>query len=244
MGHRRAMQPLTWRDLRSPGATLASGVTGGFLPGVLIGGVGGRLAMALLRVTSDPALRGTQTDDGFIIGRVSSETIFLLGVTSGLGILGGLFYLIVRGWIPPRLRVPSMIVFFALVGGSGIIGRDGVDFTLLSPLTLAVALFVAIPAAYGAVMPWLTERLLREGSAMRRRPWAWIAGLSPLVLANIVGVLILIVAVLVLMVRRQAPATVGAWRSRLGTWIGRLALLAGAFAGGAKLLGNSLEILS
>ena len=79
----------SWRDLSRPGATLASGVSAGFVSGVLIGGVGGRLAMLLLRVTSDPSLHGLQTDDGFRIGRVSAETLFLLGVTAGLGMAGG-----------------------------------------------------------------------------------------------------------------------------------------------------------
>ena len=41
--------------------------------------------MLLLRLTSDPALRGTQTDDGFTIGVFSTQTLFLLGVTAGLG---------------------------------------------------------------------------------------------------------------------------------------------------------------
>ena len=77
------MQRLTWRDLPSPGATLASGVTGGFVCGLLIGGVGGRLAMFVLRLTSDPSLRGARTDDDFIIGVFTSQTLFLLGVTAG-----------------------------------------------------------------------------------------------------------------------------------------------------------------
>lgn len=57
--------------------------------------------MLLLRVTSDPALHGVSTDDGFTIGRVSSATLFLLGVIAALGMAGGLFYLAVRRWIPP-----------------------------------------------------------------------------------------------------------------------------------------------
>ena len=174
-----AMRRLTWQDLSSPGATLASGVSAGFLTGLLIGGVGGRLAMLLLRLTSDPALRGAKTDDGFTIGVFSTETLFLLGVTAGLGILGGLFYLIVRGWIPGRWRVVVMTVYVGLVGGAGLVKPDGIDFNALSPLPLAVAMFVAIAAAYGAVMPWLTERMLRDGSIMRRG-WTWIAGLLPL----------------------------------------------------------------
>jgi hypothetical protein len=39
-----AMERLAFEDLREPGATLGAGVSAGFLAGVLIGGVGGRLA--------------------------------------------------------------------------------------------------------------------------------------------------------------------------------------------------------
>ncbi|MGE5225530.1 MAG: hypothetical protein ACM3OO_01500 [Planctomycetaceae bacterium] len=231
-------------DLPAAGATLAAGVTGGFVCGVLIGGVGGRLAMLLLRLTSDPALRGVTTDDGFTIGRVSSETIFLLGVTTGLGMVGGVLYLVVRGWIPPRLRVASMTAFFGLVGGAGLISPHGLDFNALGPLPLAVALFVAIPAAYGAAMPWLTERLLREDSAIRRRPWGWIAGLLPLVLANVVGLVVLVVAWVVWTVGRTAPGVVAAWRSRATIWVGRAALVVATVLGGAGLVRDGLDILA
>ena len=237
------MQRITWSDLPSPGATLASGVSSGFVSGLLIGGVGGRLAMLLLRLTSDPALHGATTDDGFTIGVFSAQTLFLLGVTAGLGILGGLFYLIVRGWIPDRRRVIVMMVFFGIVGGAGLLRPRGIDFTKLSPLPLAVAMFVAIPVAYGAAMPWLTERMLREGSAIRRGRWTWIAGLSPLAAANVVGVLVLLIALVVWYVGRSAPRTIAAWRSGVATWIGRALLVAAAVASGAKLVGDSLEIL-
>ena len=238
------MQRLTWQDLSSPGATLASGVSSGFVAGLLIGGVGGRTAMFLLRLTSDPALRGTKTDDGFTIGVFSAQTVFLLGVTAGLGIVGGLFYLIVRGWIPDHLHVVVMAAYFGLVGGAGLVRPDGIDFRELSPLPLAVAMFVAIAVAYGAVMPWLTERMLGKGSVMRRRPWAWIAGLLPLVAANIVGILVLLVALLVLLVGRSAPSAIAAWRSPVATWIGRTLLFVTAIASGAKLVRDGLEILS
>src|SRR5436190_2557 len=176
------MQETKLDDLAGPAATLGAGVSGGFLAGVLIGGVGGRIAMLVLRLTSDPGLHGVSTDDGFTIGRVSAQTIFLLGVTAGLGIAGGLLYLAVRRWVPAAWRIPSSIVFFALVGGAGVVGPSEVDFSLLSPLPLAIALFVAIPAAYGAAMPWLTERLVREGSILRRGRWGAVVGLLPLVL--------------------------------------------------------------
>jgi hypothetical protein len=238
------MRRLEWQDLSSPGATLAAGVTSGFVTGLLIGGVGGRMAMFVLRLTSDPTLRGAETDDGFTIGVFSSQTLFLLGVTAGLGILGGLFYLIVRGWIPERWRVIAMTVYVGLVGGAGLISPDGIDFRALSPLPLAVAMFVAIALAYGAVMPWLTERMLRQDSVMRRRPWAWIVGLLPLALANIVGILVLVLAMLVLLVRRSAPSTIAVWRSSVMTWIGRMLLVVTAVISGANLVRDTIEIFS
>ena len=238
-----AMDRLTLQDLRQPGATLGAGVSAGFIAGVLIGGVGGRLAMLALRLTSDPSLHGVSTDDGFTIGRVSLETLFLLGVTAGLGMAGGLFYLVVRRWIPSRWRIPLMTVFFALVGGAGLIGPSAVDFTLLSPLPLAVALFVVIPATYGATMPLITERLLREDSILRRGRWAWIVGLVPLLFANIVGALVLLVALGVWTIGRSTPELVDAWRSTVVTWLGRAGLVAIAFASGAGLVRDGIDIL-
>jgi hypothetical protein len=69
-----AMERLALEDLREPGATLGACVSAGFLAGVLIGGVGGRLAMLALRLTSGPSLHGVSTDDGFTIGRVSLQS--------------------------------------------------------------------------------------------------------------------------------------------------------------------------
>jgi hypothetical protein len=218
-------------------------VSAGFLAGVLIGGVGGRLAMLALRLTSDPSLHGVSTDDGFTIGRVSLQTLFLLGVTAGLGMAGGLFYLVVRRRIASRWRIPLMTLFFALVGGAGLIGPSAVDFTLLSPLRLAVALFVVIPAAYGATMPWIAERLLREDSILRRGRWAWVVGLAPLLLANIVGALVLLVALGVWAIGRSTPELVKAWRSKVVTWLGRAALVAVAVASGAGLVRDGIDIL-
>jgi len=237
------MRSGTLRDVSSPGAALASGVSAGFVSGVLIAGVGGRLAMLLLRVTSDPALRGFLTDDGFTIGRVSVETLFLLGVTAGLGMAGGIFYLVVRRWIPARWRIPLMTLFFALVGGAGVIRPSEVDFTLLAPLPLAVALFIAIPAAYGAMMTWMAERLLREDSILRRRSWAWIVGLAPLAFANIVGIAVLLVAFGVWALGRSAPGLVAAWRSQVATRFGRAALIVMAVTSGAGLVRDGLDIL-
>jgi hypothetical protein len=230
-------------ELSGPGTTLAAGVTGGFVAGLLIGGVGGRLAMLILRLTSLSALRGVSTDDGFTIGRVSAQTLFLLGVTAGLGIAGGVLYVVVRRWIPIAWRIPAMTVFFGLVGAAGIIRPDGLDFSALSPLPLAIALFVAIPVLYGAAMPFIVERLLREGSVLRRRPRAWLFGLAPLVLLNVVGLLLVLVALGIRALGRANPRLGDAWRSPQVAWLGRAALLAGATVSGVGLVSDTAQIL-
>lgn len=56
--------------------------------------------MFVLRLTSDPALHGTQTDDDFTIGVISIATFFLLTATAFAGSLGGVLYLVARRWIP------------------------------------------------------------------------------------------------------------------------------------------------
>jgi hypothetical protein len=58
-------------------------------------------------------------------------------------------YVIVRAWLPGRGRPWLFGGLTGLVGGSLVIHPDGVDFTLLEPLWLAIVLFVLLPAAYG-----------------------------------------------------------------------------------------------
>ena len=149
---------------------LSRGLCWGLVAGAAIGGVGGRLAMLVLRLTSDDSVRGAESDDGFVIGRFSSETIFLVVLAALLGAIGGLVYLLVREWLPRNWRAVAFGVLCATVVGSSIISPDGVDFTVLSPLWLAVVMFVLIPAAYGVAASVLVERSLR---LQRARHGAW-----------------------------------------------------------------------
>ena len=138
--------------------------------GALIGGVGGRLAMFVLRITSDPSLHGLKTDDGFSIGRFSGETLFLVLVTAALGVMGGLVYLVARPWLPERWRAALTGVFGGIVGGALFISPDGLDFTRLDPLPLAIVMFIALPAIYGVAMSVFVERLLPSSSGVGSSP--------------------------------------------------------------------------
>ncbi|HVE18624.1 MAG TPA: hypothetical protein VNB52_06050, partial [Ilumatobacteraceae bacterium] len=62
-------------------------VVGGISAGVILIGVGSRLAMLLLRVTSSDSVHGVESDDGFIIGQVTlagTYNLLLLGASVGI----------------------------------------------------------------------------------------------------------------------------------------------------------------
>jgi hypothetical protein len=58
-----------------------------------------------------------------------------------------------------------------------------------------------------------------------------------------VGALVLLVALGVWVVGRSTPELVEAWRSKVVTWLGRAALVAVAFASGAGLVRDGIDIL-
>jgi hypothetical protein len=146
------------------GAWLLLGASAGAWAGFLVGGVGGRIAMFVVRVTSPDSVIGRESDDGFTIGRISSESIFLLAVATALGAVVGVAYVIARVAVPNRWRVAAWTIVGGAVGGSGILHADGIDFRVLEPRALSVAMFIAIPAGGAALMAMLVER---------RRQWWW-----------------------------------------------------------------------
>jgi hypothetical protein len=220
---------VTWQeDLKTSARRVSMAVLAGLSMGALIGGVGGRIAMFVLRLTSDPSLQGAETDDGFIIGQISGETLFLVIITSGLGMVGGIFYLAVRPWLPQRWRAALFGIFGGIVGGALVIRPDGIDFTLLDPLALAIAMFIALPAIYGVVVSRLIERWLpRDAGPGASRPW--IIGLIPLLLLGLtgpVGIGLSVVMLVLWMVARTDQRIASLWRSPAVVWIGRAGLIA------------------
>src|SRR5712691_6826130 len=122
----------TWQqDLAASARRVSACIVGGFVMGALVGGIGGMLAML---VTSESSLHGLKTDDGFIIGRFSGDSLFLLIFASVLGVLGEILYLAVRSWLPERHRAALAGVFGGVAGGALFIRPNGLDFTRLDPL--------------------------------------------------------------------------------------------------------------
>ena len=213
-------------------SSLSPGVLAGLLCGALIGGLGGRLAMFLLRLTSSDSLHGLQTDDDFTIGSFTGATFFLVILTALAGVLGGLLYMGVRSWLPKPWRATLFGLFGATVGGTLVIRPDGIDFTALEPLSLAVALFVILPATYGAILSVVTERLLNV-PRLQRGGWRWVAVL-PLLLPALVtgpfGLGLLVISAAMVAMNRTGQVT-RLWRSTPVTWAGRIAFAAAIVAG-------------
>jgi hypothetical protein len=137
----------------------------GVLSGLFWGGLGGRIAMRILLLTSPDNVRGVISDDGFEIGKLSSESIVLfifaavLGGIIGFG--GGLVRMVTAG--PTWLIASGFGLACGPFFGALLVTPDGVDFQLLEPLGLAVVLFVALPGLWGSTTVVLAEYLAQPG---------------------------------------------------------------------------------
>jgi hypothetical protein len=226
------------------GATfLSRGVRWGLLCGAAIGGVGGRVAMLVLRLTSDDSVIGVKSDDDFVIGRFSAETIFLVLLAAALGAVGGLIYLLAREWLPRHGRAVMFGLLCATVMGSAIISPDGVDFTRLSPLWLAVTMFVLIPAAYGATVSLLIERSIRlDGGHRGFMRWIALLPLGVLLLSGPFFLAALALFVAVLVANRSGHLT-RAWRSTPARWLGHVVLIMVFLLTSVALVNDIVDVL-
>lgn len=199
----------------------------GLFTGVLVGGVGGRLAMFVLRITSSDRVRGVTSDHGFSIGQVTlAGTYDLLLIGAFFGVLGAGVYLLVAPWLigPHWFRRFTTAAAAAVVVGSILLEVDGVDLTLLEPTWLAVALFIAIPAVFAIVVGAVADRVAAPTSwtAQGKRRWAVplaMVACFPLVVVPLAFVTVLVVLFTLMdglgdRLRRSVPAAVavrGVW---------------------------------
>lgn len=199
------------------------GGAAGALSGFLIGGVGGRLAMFVLRFTSSASVRGVESDDGFTIGRFSTETLFLLLFTTFIGLVLGIVCVALRSQLPGVHGAMMLVLAGGTLGATVIIKPDGADFTRLGPLPLAIALFTFIPLAATASTLLLIGRWQRWWWTKRRRtalacaPWMLVAASAVVSVPTILVLLLLGVGAV------GVPPVRSAVTGRVG-WTGATAL--------------------
>jgi hypothetical protein len=217
-----------WRESAAAAARRLSAITAaGVVLGVLVGGVGGRLAMMLLAALN-PSMGGLASDDGFTIGQFTVLGSLNLLLTGGLlGALGAGIYAALRGLIigPPWFRVLSVGVGPAVVVGEQLVHTDGVDFSLLGEAWVGIALFVLIPGVYAALLTVLAERWVAPDHAFARGrlPLALLPLLALVPIAPLALLLALGWVVLEALRRRHGGTVPGATAA---AWAGRAALAA------------------
>lgn len=198
----------TRRDLSDIASRLRLLIVVGISVGVVIAGFGSRLAMFLLRLTSPDTVRGVTSDDGFKIGEVTlGGTYNLLVIGAMVGILGVAAYLAVAPWLlgPRWFRYFTVAAASGAVVGSMLVHADGIDFVFLKPTWLAIGLFVALPAVFGAGIAAAVDRAIAHeheaamSGSQRSAPQQW---LVPVVLVLLfppslvlVGVAALVLAI-------------------------------------------------
>ena len=151
-------------------------VVTGIAYGVVVVGIGSRLAMLLLRVTSPDRVIGIRSDDDFVIGRFTlAGTYSLLALGAMVGIIGVGAYLLVASRLlgPVWFRHLTVGLASGAVVGSMLVHASGVDFTQLKPKWLAISLFVLLPGVFGTFIGPAVKAVQRNDSwtARGRRRW-------------------------------------------------------------------------
>ena len=211
----------------------------GATAGALIGGIGGRLVMFVLRLASDNSLHGVLTDDSFEIGQFSTATGFLLMVTAGLGGAAGVVYLLLRSALPRRGRAVVFGVFAAIFGGADLLKPEGIDFTLLHPKPFAVASFILLPGLGAFVIAVFVERLLAV-EPWSRRALTVALGLAALPLFSVLPAVAAMAAVVVAVRRRSRLADAVLTFGKVAVPVGLVSLTGWS---GLELWRDATEIL-
>jgi uncharacterized membrane protein len=136
-------------------------VLAGGASGLVAGGILGRLGMRLLALTSPDVAQGRLTDDAARVGRFTLGGSLTLALALAMaGAVLGLAYLLLRRVLPASRsqRIAGSALLAGAVGGSLLIhDHPSFDYSILQPTWLAVLLFIAVPATYGALLAYLVE---------------------------------------------------------------------------------------
>jgi hypothetical protein len=203
-------------------------VVAGVPVGILVIGLGSRLAMFVLRVTSPGYVVGMESDDGFEIGRITlSGSYQLLSLGAAVGVIGALGYVAVAPWLigPGWFRRFTVGLTAGALVGSMVIVPGGIDFTFLEPTWLAVALFVGLPVVSGILLTLAVDLVAAPGSWTGRGRTAW---LLPVVLLALVPPAALVLVPVVLIVAVLLPLRRLLLKPLLGSRVGTL-VVRGAF---------------
>jgi hypothetical protein len=175
---------------------ITRGGLAGLLVGVPLAGVGGRLVMRLAALLV-PEATGSITEQGFVVGRITSGGT--LGLIIAMGLLGGAvagsLWVTMRPWLPAsatRRALVSVPVAVAL-GTFVLIDDANPDFLILGHDPLVVASLILLVTLFGPALA------LADGWLDRRLPHARVTGDGRIVagyaIVTAIGVLLTLVLI-------------------------------------------------
>lgn len=179
---------------------VAVGTIAGGIAGMLVGGIGSRIAMRIAGAMTDPALVGiARTDNGNVLGEITVGGTLALVFFGGLfpGVLGGLVYVAARPWLRPLgpwAGVAFGLMLLAALGAT-VIEPFNIDFRAFGVPLVNVALFALLFPLFGLAMQWserVVERRIEDARGSSRALILWTsAGLAAFFLVPlVVGVLV------------------------------------------------------
>lgn len=184
-------EPWWMRDLRR----VAAVTTAGGIVGLVVVGVGSRLAMFVIAALN-PQLHGRISDDGFVMGRFDlAATASLVGFSVVVGVVGGLLLLALRQlrFGPDWADTTALVVGPAVVAAALLVHPEGIDFTVPEPRSLPIALFTGLPLLASYALVGLGEAGLdrsswfRKGSRWRALPAVGVVVVGPLLVLVLVA---------------------------------------------------------
>ena len=200
---------------------LSSTIVIGALTGAVIGGLGGRLAMRILFLTTGDSVKGIKSDDGFTIGRFTlGNTIGLVITCALLGVFAAVLYLLAQPFVSRlgALAPAAMALFYGVIATGVLVNPDNVDFSVLEPAILGLALFGVLFAAFGGVVCVLVNHAALKAPTSRR---SWWLVAPPLVVLLFPPLLVLTIVIALLHPTNRTGRVwtvlgVGAWTTMAG----------------------------
>jgi hypothetical protein len=210
--------------------SLAIAVSAGTIAGVLVGGLGSRLAMRVMAATSGDDAQGAITEADEVVGRITVDGTLGLVVFVGLGLgsVAALLYLLVRRWLPWPAWLSGLlygVLLLAVFGRDDPVDPENPDFLILSPTWLAVVMFTLLLPLYGLVLGSLVARLDAAYPELSAQPKVLVAYAPLLLFAPLFPVVVPVAVIALVAVAAQRIRPLArAWRSQAVDRVGRAAL--------------------
>lgn len=194
---------------------------------------GGRLVMRVLALTSSASAQGQRTEAQFIVGFPTVEGSMALLLFAGFpaGYSAALLYVLFRRWLPrgrsagPLLGVLLLVWLGALLDP---IRAKNIDFDIVGPGWLAIALFSGLALLHGAVVAAATGRWSDKAPLWRAKSFKYYLPLflgslafPPAGLAIGLGALLLLVWISVI----PAPWLHSIRQRHVPVWVGTAAIV-------------------